>query len=65
MQDTHAFAANPIAQLYASFADESAPTSPTWARLSRWIAETQEVQQRLDALPGRKRQPNLFLGAVK
>lgn len=65
MQDTHAFAANPIAQLYASFADESAPTSPTWARLSRWIAETPEVQQRLDALPGRKRQPNLFLGAVK
>ncbi len=46
-------------------AGEATPTSPTWARLCRWIAKTPQLCARLDALPDRKRQPNLFLGAVR
>lgn len=65
MQEAHAFAARPIATLYETFADETAPTSPVWERLCRWIAATPRLCRLLDTLPGLKRQPNLFLGAVR
>lgn len=65
MRDVHAFERQPIDELYRWFASESEVTSPTWGRLCRWIAEHPEVNERLDALPGAKRQPNVFLGALK
>lgn len=65
MQGARFFTDASIADLYAWFADETAPSSPVWERLCRWIARTPEIQQRLDTLPGRKRQPNVFLGALR
>lgn len=65
MKDAHAYARKPIEELYRWFATEAGPTSPTWAALCRWIADTPAVSERLDALPGAKRQPNVFLGALK
>ena len=65
MQDAHAFSRTPIDQLYRGFAAEVEGSSPVWGRLCRWIAEHPEVNARLDALPGRKRQANVFLGALK
>lgn len=65
MKDTHFLEREPIAGLYEWFADETAPTSPVWERLCRWVARTPEVNARLDALPGQARQPNRFLGAVR
>ena len=65
MRDVHAFERQPIDELYRWFASEAEPTSPTWARLCRWIAVHPEVNARLDALPGAKRQPNVFLAALK
>ena len=65
MKDAHAYARKPIEELYRWFATEADPTSPTWAALCRWIADTPAVSERLDALPGAKRQPNVFLGALK
>lgn len=62
---THAYERRPIAELYTWFAGEAEATSPTWGRLCRWIAEHPEINARLDALPGTKRQPNLFLAALK
>ncbi len=41
------------------------PTSPPGAAVRCWIAKTLQLCARLDALPDRKRQPNLFLGAVR
>ena len=65
MKDAHAYARKPIDELYRWFATETAPTSPTWTALCAWIAETPAVSDRLDALPGAKRQPNVFLGALR
>lgn len=65
MRGVHAFERREIDDLYRWFASEAAPTSPTWARLCAWVADHPEVSARLDALPGAKRQPNLFLGALK
>ena len=65
MRDEHAFSTRPITELYTWFAGETEPTSATWAALCRWSAETPAVHARLDALPGRKRQPNIFLAAVR
>jgi hypothetical protein len=55
----------PIPELYEWFATEVEPSSPAWARVSRQVAATPSISDRLDPLPGPTRQPNLFLGAVK
>lgn len=65
MKGAHAYAAMPIDELYRWFAGEADPTSPTWGDLCRWVADTPALLARLDALPGLKRQPNLFLGAIR
>ncbi|HQA31814.1 MAG TPA: DUF2332 domain-containing protein [Propioniciclava tarda] len=65
MRTVHAFERQPIDELYRWFASEAEPTSPIWGRLCRWIAEHPEVSDRLDRLPGVKRQPNVFLAALK
>lgn len=65
MKETHFYSDGSIADLYEWFADETAGSSPAWERLCRWIARTPRIQERLDTLPGRKRQPNVFLGALR
>lgn len=65
MEDSHFYARTPIDALYRWFAGECRDTSTTWARLCEWIARTPEINARLDALPGGKRQPNLFLAAIR
>ena len=65
MRTVHAFSRQPIDELYRWFASEAEVTSPTWGRLCRWIADHPEANARLDALPGLKRQPNIFLAALK
>ncbi|MCC2592379.1 DUF2332 domain-containing protein [Tessaracoccus sp. OS52] len=65
MQDSHAFATKSIAELYRWMAEETAPTSKTWEAVCLWVAESRELTGILDRLPGTKRQPNLFLGALK
>ncbi|QXT62314.1 DUF2332 domain-containing protein [Tessaracoccus palaemonis] len=65
MKAVHAYEAMPIDELYRWFAGEAEPTSPVWSKLCRWIAGTPVLTARLDVLPGRKRQPNLFLAAVR
>lgn len=65
MKGAHAYATMPLDELYRWFAGEADPTSPTWGALCRWVADTPALCARLDALPGLKRQPNLFLGAIK
>lgn len=65
MKGAHAYEAMPIDELYRWFAGEADPTSPVWGALCRWVAQTPAVLARLDALPGLKRQPNLFLGAIR
>jgi hypothetical protein len=63
--DDHAYSRLPIEDLYTWFAGETAPTSPLWQDICCWVAATPSVRGRLAALPGRKRQPNLFLGALR
>lgn len=63
--DDHAYSRLPIEDLYTWFAGETAPTSPLWQDICCWVAATPSVSRRLAALPGRKRQPNLFLGALR
>lgn len=65
MKTVHAFERQSIDELYRWFASETAPTSAIWTRLCLWVADHPEVNRRLDPLPGLKRQPNLFLGALK
>lgn len=65
MKTTQFFAEASISDLYASFADDVAPTSPAWERVCRRVAATPELQALLDTLPGPKRQPNLFLAALR
>lgn len=68
MTVSHFYADAPIGELYAWFADEARGSSAVWERLCRWIAgdaAAEGLRARLDALPGLKRQPNLYLGAIK
>ncbi|MFT3876240.1 MAG: DUF2332 domain-containing protein [Propioniciclava sp.] len=65
MKGSHAYASMPIDALYRWFAGEADPTSPVWGALCRWIAGDEALCARLDALPGGKRQPNLFLAALR
>lgn len=58
-------AGSDIGELYRVFAAEAEPTSPIWGTLCTWIAETPEACVLLERLPEAKRQPNLFLGAVR
>lgn len=54
------------ARRYRVFATvEAAGTSPRYELLARSIAADREICERLDALPGPKRQPNLLFGAVQ
>lgn len=61
----HFYADGEIAEIYRWFAGEAAPSSPLWAEVCRWVAATPSVADRLDALPGMKRQPQLFLAALR
>lgn len=63
--EVHAYERTPIDALYRWFAGEAEVTSPVWGRFCRWVADTPSLHERLDGLPGRKRQPNLFLGAIR
>jgi hypothetical protein len=65
VKTTHFYETAPIPELYTWFAEEAAPTSPAWQRVCRQVAASRTIQARLDALPGLKRQPNLFLAALK
>lgn len=65
MKGAHAYEAMPIDDLYRWFAGEADPTSPIWGDFCRWVADTPALLERLDRLPGLKRQPNLFLGAIR
>ena len=65
MRTVQFYAEGNIAELYRWFAAEAEPTSPIWGTLCRWIADTPETHEMLGRLPAAKRQPNLFLGAVR
>ena len=65
MFSSHYFARTPIPELYRWFATEAAPTSTIWRDVCLWVASTPEVGALLNTLPGTKRQPNLFLAALK
>lgn len=68
MTVSHFYADASIGELYAWFADEAMGSSVVWERLCRWIADDPAaagLRTRLAALPGLKRQPNLFLGALR
>ncbi|MEL4505849.1 DUF2332 domain-containing protein [Luteococcus sp. H138] len=65
MKGVHMWADASIAELYEWFGDETAPTSPVWGAVCRWVAHEPELAALLDPLPGTKRQPNLFLGALR
>lgn len=65
MKGSHFYSDGPIADLYTWFATETGASSPTWTRLCRWIAQTEELWPLLDSLPGQKRQPNVFLAALR
>lgn len=65
MKDNHFLEREPIDGLYRWMAGETADSSPAWERMCLWVAETPEVRDRLDALPGMARQPNRFLAAIR
>lgn len=65
MKGSHFYSDAPIAELYTWFAQETGSSSPTWTRLCRWIAETEQIWPLLDSLPDQKRQPNVFLAALR
>ena len=55
-----------VAGLYRRFAEiEARGSSPTYERLCRAVADDPDVTALLAALPRGKRQPNLFLGALR
>ncbi|MFV0532045.1 MAG: DUF2332 domain-containing protein [Cumulibacter sp.] len=64
MTGGHFYSDTSIPDLYRWFATETA-SSPTWQRLSTWIAQTEDIWPLLDSLPGKKRQPNVFLAALR
>lgn len=61
----HFYADGDIAEIYRWFATESEAASPVWGEVCRWVARTPSVADRLDRLPGMKRQPQLFLAALR
>ncbi len=61
----HFYADADIASIYRWFAEETRDSSPTWTRVCRWVADTPTVIDRLDTLPGMKRQPQLFLAGLR
>ena len=61
----HFYADADIGEIYRWFADEAGASSPIWAEVCTWVAGTASVADRLDALPGMKRQPQLFLAALR
>lgn len=65
MRSKHFYADASIPELYRWFAKETATASPVWEQVSRWVAQTNEVIVLLDGLPGMKRQPNLYLAALR
>lgn len=65
MKGAHFYADATIAELYDWFAGEVAGSSPTWVRVCRWISDSHTLDDLLDRLPGIKRQPNLFLAALR
>lgn len=54
-----------IARGYRAFVEESAGTSPLYARLAADVADDGDILEFLAALPVGKRQPNLFFAAVQ
>ncbi|MDO5739961.1 MAG: DUF2332 family protein, partial [Ornithinimicrobium sp.] len=65
MRTVEFYAAGETAESYRWFAAEAQPTCPAWGALCSWIADTAAALELLDELPPQKRQPNLFLGAVR
>ncbi|WOP17531.1 DUF2332 domain-containing protein [Raineyella sp. LH-20] len=65
MSRGHFYADGDIAEIYRWFAAEAAATSPTWQAVSEWVARTASIADRLAGLPGMKRQPQLFLAALR
>ncbi|NLE96507.1 MAG: DUF2332 domain-containing protein [Propionibacterium sp.] len=65
MRTGHFFSRAAIDEQYRWFASEVAATSPTWRRLCAWIAETPDVLEILESLPGQARQPNRFLATIR
>ena len=61
----HFYAEADIAEIYRWFAAETRDSSPTWTRVCRWVADTPAVIDRLEPLPGMKRQPQLFLAGLR
>lgn len=61
----HFYADGDIVDIYRWFATEAAGSSPTWQAVCSWVADTPDVAARLDRLPGMKRQPQLFLAALR
>lgn len=65
MRDGHWFARADVARLYEDFAAHAEGSSPTWGAVARWVPTQPELVERLDGLPGIKRQPNVFLATLK
>lgn len=61
----HFYADGDIADVYRWFAAEASASSPIWQAVCTWVAETPAIAVRLDTLPGMKRQPQLFLAALR
>ncbi|MEO1598993.1 MAG: DUF2332 domain-containing protein [Pseudomonadota bacterium] len=62
---TESWIGGPTADRYRRFVHEVERTSPSYAALCSWIAESPASLAFLDALPEPKRQPNLFLAALR
>lgn len=65
MKDSNFYAEASIAELYHWFADAAVGSSPTWVDVCRWVADSHALDDLLHPLPGLKRQPNLFLAALR
>ncbi len=65
MKGTRFYEDAPIEDIYRWWGAEAAGSSPAWERVCNQVATTAELQALLESLPGAKRQPNLFLGALR
>lgn len=65
MTGSHFYSDASIADLYTWFANETRSSSAALTRLCHWIADTAAIWPLLDSLPGQKRQPNIFLAALR
>lgn len=65
MKGAHFYADASVTELYRWFAGEASGSSPTWVRVCEWVADSGALDDLLDTLPGIKRQPNLFLAALR